>query len=139
MALYLTFDEMGPITVGTLHAADMLDDNNVQDFGGQTLSYVRDHPGIRLLLNFQHVVFLSSAAITELLRVNEACRRCGGGVRLCGLSESIRSVFEITNLAGLFCVHREDTLDTALARYERSLSRAEDARGWEDPAAGAGR
>ncbi len=139
MALYLTFDEMGPITVGTVHAADMLDDNNVQDFGGQVLSYVRDHPGVRLLLNFQHVVFLSSAAITELLRINGACRGGGGGVRLCGLSESIRSVFEITNLAGLFSVHKDDTLDAALARYERSLARAEDARGWEDPAAGAGK
>ncbi len=138
MALYLTFDEVGPVTVGTIHAADMLDDNNVRDFGDQVLGHVSERPDCRLLLNFQHVLYLSSAAITELLRIRDACRPGGGMLRLCGLNDSIRTVFEITNLAGLFSVHKDDTLDTALARYERALAVAGEDDGWDDPAGGGG-
>ena len=129
MGLYITFDKVTDITVGTVHAVDMLDDTNVHVFGDQVVAYVKEHPGLRLLLNFQHVIYLSSAAITELLRINDTCRAGKGEVRLCGLTETIRSVFEITNLARLFSVHPDDTLDTALARYERSLAVAQDAQG----------
>jgi len=134
MALHITFDDYGPITVGTIDAVDMLDESNVRAFGGQVLARAAATPGIRLLLNFEHVAFLSSATITELLRILETCRPDGGQVRLCGLTESIRSVFEITNLAGLFSVHPNDTVDTALARFTRSLSVHGDADGWDDPA-----
>jgi anti-sigma B factor antagonist len=136
MALRITFDEYGPITVGTIESVDMLDENNVREFGRQVLAHAAARPGIRLLLNFQHVAFLSSAAITELLRVLDACRPGGGQLRLCGLTDSIRSVFEITNLAKLFFVYPDDTLDTALARFSRALTVRGDADGWADPAGG---
>jgi anti-anti-sigma factor len=136
MALSITFDEYGPVTVGTIKAVDMLDENNVREFGRQVLAHVAARPDVCLLLNFEHVAFLSSAAITELLRILDACRPGGGQVRLCGLTDSIRSVFEITNLAGLFSVHRDDALDTALARFTRALSVRGAADGWDDPAGG---
>ena len=134
MALSITFDNYGPITVGTIEAVNMLDEENVREFGRQVIAHVTGQPGICLLLNFEHVAFLSSAAITELLRILEACRPEGGQVRLCGLTDPIRSVFEITNLAKLFFVHRNDTLDMALARFSRALTVLGDADGWDDPA-----
>ncbi len=137
MTLGITFDNYGPITVGTIEAVDMLDENNVREFGRRVIAQVADCPGTCLLLNFQHVAFLSSAALSELLRILDACRPGGGEVRLCGLTDSIRAVFEITNLAKLFSVYPNDTLDTALARFTRALSVRGDAKGWEDPAGNA--
>jgi len=122
MALSITFDDYGPITVGTIEAVNMLDESNVREFGREVLAHVAGRPGGCLLLNFQHVAFLSSAAITELLRIQDACRPGGGQVRLCGLTDSIRSVFEITNLAKLFSVYPDDTLDIASGR---KMARAE--------------
>lgn len=131
----LSFDVHGPITVGTLDEANMLDAMNVTEFGNGVLEYVKDKPGLNLLLNFEHVDYMSSAALTELLRINEALRNGNGSVRLCGLTKDIRKVFQITNLEKLFVIHEDETLQDALKRYERSLAVAADEDTWLAPGA----
>ena len=76
---------------------------------------------------------MSSAALTELLRVNEALRNAGGSVRLCGLSTNIRKVFQITNLEKLFVIHEGDNVGMALKRFERSLAVAAEEDSWSGP------
>ena len=129
----LTFDVHGPITVGTLDEANMLDAMNVTDFGNGVLEYVKDKPGLNLLLNFQNVDYMSSAALTELLRINEALRDSQGSVRLCGLTKDIRKVFQITNLERLFVIHEGDSVDSARKRFERSLAIAAEEQTWSAP------
>jgi anti-sigma B factor antagonist len=124
------YEQHGSITVGTVRAARVLDAVNVTEFGNRLLEYVDEHPGVHLLLNFAQVNYLSSAALTELLKVNEATQRTGGGVRLCALSPEIASVFQITNLDKLFLVEPGETVDHALHRYERSLQIAAEEDEW---------
>lgn len=124
------YETRGAITLGTVRAARVLDAVNVTEFGSLLLDYVEQHPGVHLLLNFGHVNYLSSAALTELLKVNEAVQRSGGSVRLCALSPEIASVFQITNLDKLFVIEPGESVDHALQRYERSLQIAAEEDEW---------
>lgn len=118
----LSFDKHGVITVGTISEANMLDAMNVTEFGNEVLAFVKGKDGVHLLLNFEHVDYMSSAALTELLRINENLRKTNGSVRLTGLTKDIRKVFQITNLEKLFVIHDDDAVDQAVSRFERALS-----------------
>lgn len=129
----LTFEVHGDIAVGTVDSVSMLDTMNTTEFGNAVLAYAEGKAGLNLLLNFANVTYMSSAALTELLRVNEAMREAGGSLRLCGLSKDIRKVFQITNLEKLFVIHEGDKLDMALKRFERSLAVAAEDDSWTTP------
>ncbi len=126
----LNFEVRGNITVGTIQASNMFDAMNVAEFGNEAIKYLEDKPGTKLLLNFESVDYMSSAALTELLRINEEVKKTDGSVRLCSLTPDIRKVFEITNLEKLFVIHDDDSLESALKRYERSLTVASDDATW---------
>ncbi|MEK7795291.1 MAG: STAS domain-containing protein [Candidatus Hydrogenedentota bacterium] len=132
----LTFDSHRRVTVGTISESNMLDAMNVTEFGNEVLEFIKDKPGLQLLLNFEHVDYMSSAALTELLRINEALRTTAGSVRLCGLSKDIRKVFQITNLEKLFVIHEDETADLALKRFVRALEIAQEEKSWAGHSAG---
>lgn len=130
------FEQRGPITIGTVHSTEMLDGMNVNDFGNELLTYVEANPGSHLLVDFESVRYMSSAGLTELLRINEALKKSNGSVRLCGLSKDIRKVFQITNLEKLFVIHEGDHVANAAKRFERSLAIAAEEDAWAHPDAG---
>ena len=114
------FSERGVITIGEIHAGSVLDAMNVSQFGAEVAAYVRRSPGLKLLLDFHRVEYLSSAVLTELLRINQACKEVGGDLRLCALNADIRKVFEITNLDKLFTIY--PTGEDAVVKFARSLA-----------------
>ena len=116
----IRFTERGVITVGKIHVGSVLDAVNVSQFGKEALHYVSAHPGMNLLLDFETVEYLSSAVLTELLRINQACKDVDGGLRLCGLNDDISKVFEITNLDKMFVIY--GPVDEAVMRFARSLA-----------------
>ena len=130
------FDIHAPITVGTIHSTDILDGANVSQFGSEVIAYVETHAGIHLLLDFNEIKYMSSAGLTELLRINESLKKDEGSVRLCGLTKDIRKVFEITNLEQLFVIHDDDSVDAATKRFERSLAVAAKEDAWAHPEPG---
>jgi len=124
----LDFKQEGRITIGTIHSASVLDALNVTEFGQEAVDYVKKHRGVHLLLNFERVGYLSSAVLTELLRIKEAAESNGGSLRLCSLNTDIRKVFEITNLDKVFVIY--EGTDTAVKRYERSLDIEAQEKAW---------
>lgn len=116
----IDYAESGRITVATVRTSSVLSALNVQDFGNEILSYIRAHGRLNLLLDFSHVDYLSSAVLTELLRINKAIQESGGRLRLCGISPAIQEVFEITNLDKLFSLH-SDSLENSVKRFERAI------------------
>lgn len=127
----MEFTQHGRITVGTVRTASVLSTNNVSDFGRELFEHVDKHAHINLLLNFERVEYLSSAVLTELLRVHKAITGKGGRLRISGISPVIHEVFQITNLDRIFSVHEED-VDTGIQRLERALDIAEEDRAWSD-------
>ena len=133
----ISFENKGHVTLGTITGTNTLDGLHVDDFGREACAYVDGKPGLNLLLDFRNVTYLSSAALTELLRVREALKREGGSLRLCCLSCEIQRVFKITNLEKLFHIHGEEDTAEALSRYERALSVAASEGAWAAQDAGA--
>jgi anti-sigma B factor antagonist len=125
----VVFKQAGPIVVGTIQSNSVLDAMNVTEFGDCVRNYVEEHPGGHLLLDFSRVDYLSSAVLTELLRVNDKVLAHGGTLRLCGLNADIRKVFEITNLDKVFTIYGE--LKPAIDRYLRSLDIAAKEESWD--------
>ncbi|MBI5095619.1 MAG: STAS domain-containing protein [Candidatus Hydrogenedentes bacterium] len=125
----INFVQEGSITVGTIATTSVLDALNVSAFGQCALEYVRDKPGLNLLLNFEHVTYLSSAVLSELIRINDAVTKGGGAVRLCALEENLQEVFKITNLDQVFVIY--GPAKDAVKRYERSIKLNEQEESWQ--------
>lgn len=128
----VSFDDREIVHVGTIRTSSVLSAGNVAEFGNEVLAYVAAHPGVNLVLNFEHVDYLSSAVLNELLRINKAVHTGGGQLRLCAVSAVILEVFQITNLDKLFTIHTDD-LESDIKRFKRSLEIAAQEAAWDDP------
>ncbi len=128
---YVTFEEDAPITVGTLCNSKMLDGTVVTDFGAQVLAYVNGRAGLNLLLDFEIIDYLASAALTELIKINDAIVAGGGSFRLCGLLPNIEKVFEITNFAKIFEISPGEGVEHAKARFKRAIEISQEEEAWE--------
>jgi anti-anti-sigma factor len=123
------FDYDEPITVATVKSATVLDAVNVTQFGQEVQAYLKKHNAIHLLLDFRNVEYLSSAVLTELLRIKKTVAEHKGTVRLCALTANIRKVFEITNLDKVFPI--EPNRETAIPRYMRAVQVAQQEATWD--------
>lgn len=126
----LTFKVTGRVTVGTILTSSVLSPTNVIEFGNTVVEHVSKNPGVNLLLNFEHVDYLSSAVLTELLRIHKSIEESKGKLRLTAVSRTILEVFEITNLNKMFTIHT-DGLDADLTRFNRALDVEEKESSWE--------
>jgi len=126
------FVEEGKIVVGTIRTTSVLSAINVAEFGNEVVAYIMAHPGINLLLSFENVDYLSSAVLTELLRINKAIQEVQGQLRLCGVSKVILEIFQITNLDKMFAIYHDDVTG-GHRRFLRSLEVAAEEAAWKDP------
>ena len=115
-SISVEFSEQGALTVATIVHSKMLDATNGTVFGDAVLAYLKGHSGIELLLNFEQVKYMSSAGLTELLRINNVLQEWGASVHLCGLNCDIHNVFCITNLDKLFRIHQADSVEEAIKK-----------------------
>ena len=128
----LTFTEQGKIVIGSVRFSSVLSATNVAEFGSEVLDYIQAHPSPNLLLNFEHVDYLSSAVLTELLRIKKAIEDTKGRLRLCGISTTIQEIFQITNLDQVFTLDG-DSLEVSCKRFARAIDIADEEAAWQDP------
>ena len=121
---YVRFRRDAPVVIGDVEPASLNDPTHMRSFGDEVISAVSRHKGLALLLNFEKVSYLSSAALTEIIRIREAVRANGGALRLCGLSPEIYKVFEITKLDGDFGVRANEATAHSIARFKRDIAAA---------------
>lgn len=126
------FVEEGRIVIGTVRTSSVLSTINVAEFGNEVIAYVDAHPKLNLLLNFENVDYLSSAVLTELLRINKSIEGASGQLRLCGVSKVILEVFQITNLDKMFVIYHDDAAG-GVRRFQRSLDVAAEEAAWNEP------
>jgi anti-sigma B factor antagonist len=67
----------------------------------------------RLLVDFSKTGYIDSSGLGALVSISKRIREAGGELRLAGLNEDLRSLFELTKL---------DTLFTILETPEQALS-----------------
>ena len=69
----------------------------------------------RLLIDFSGTGYIDSAGRGALVSISKKVREAGGELRLSGLNEDLRSLFELTKLDTLFAI--AETPQQALASF----------------------
>jgi anti-sigma B factor antagonist len=80
----------------------ILDEANIQEIGETLNSLIDEQPNPRLLLDFNSVDHLSSAALGMLINANNRIKQRNGQLRLANIKPQIYEVFVITKLNKLF-------------------------------------
>ena len=111
----LLIEPRGEVTIITFVDKKILDETNIQDIGDELFELVEKHYKIKLLLNFESVEYLSSAALGKLITLNKKVKAENGKLKLCAVRPQIYDVFKITKLNKLFEIH--DTEERALSRF----------------------
>lgn len=94
---------------------NILDEANIQRIGEEISRVIDAQVQPRILINFENVDHLSSAALGTLITVNDRVRAKDGQLRLACIDPQIHKVFVITKLINLFQIH--DTLEDALKSF----------------------
>ena len=69
----------------------------------------------KFLLDFGPTAYIDSSGLGALVSINKKVREAGGELRLAGLNEDLRSLFELTKLDTLFVI--ADSASEALSGF----------------------
>ncbi len=95
---------------------NILDEANIQLIGQEISTLVDGEANPKLLISFQGVEHLSSAALGTLIAINTRVRNRSGQLRLANIDPQIYEVFTITRLNKLFNIH--GTTDEAMKLFK---------------------
>lgn len=107
----------GEITVVRFVDRKLLDEAGVQELGLELFGLVEQDNRKAILLNFEDVDFLSSAALGKLITLDRKAKSHRGQVKLCGISAEIREVFQVTKLDKVFDIRADEA--EGLAAFRR--------------------
>ncbi len=94
---------------------NILDEANIQQIGEEISQLVEMKLQPKVLISFENVDHLSSAALGTLITINNQIRGKDGQLRLANIDPQIYEVFVITKLNKLFQIH--DSAEQALASF----------------------
>jgi anti-sigma B factor antagonist len=69
----------------------------------------------RLLIDFSRTGYIDSSGLGALVSISKRVREAGGELRLSGLNDDLRSLFELTKLDTLFAI--TETPEQALTSF----------------------
>lgn len=98
----LKISEDGGIQVVTFVDRKILEELSISQIGDQLTDLVGAHPRIKLVLNFEEVEHLSSAALGMLITLRTKVNESHGQLKLACIKPQIYEVFKITQLYTLF-------------------------------------
>ena len=105
--------ESANISVVRFQDQKIIDPEAILELGQELFDLVERDDRKKLVLNFENVEFLSSAALGKLITFEKKAKRNGSELILTNISPEIFQVFAITNLDKLFQI--KDTEADALA------------------------
>jgi len=112
----LIVSEEDQITKVSFLDRNILEEANIQQIGDEIAQLIEASDNPRLLIDFNQVEHLSSAALGTLITINNKIRQKDGQLRLCNIDPQIYEVFVITKLNKLFQIHEDAT--QALASFK---------------------
>jgi len=117
MAAYrrLQVSENGPVTVVRFVDGEIRGEASIEQFGQELLKLVEEDRRTNVLLNFESVEYLSSAALVKLIALHKAVKARGGQLKMCNISSEFYEVFAITKLNTLFDIKEKEA--DALAAF----------------------
>lgn len=94
----------------------IVDSGSIEQLGEELNRLVTEDKRTNLLLNFEGVEFLSSAALNKLISLYNQSKKISGRIKISNLREEIREVFKITNIDRWFDIR--STQDDALSAFK---------------------
>ena len=104
----INLNEVDNVTVVRFNSAKIIDDTVIQQLGLELLALVTDEQRKSLLLNFEGVQFLSSAALGKLIKLDKTVKGAGGRLKLACIRPEIYEVFSITKLDQQFDIKADE-------------------------------
>ncbi len=103
----LIVNEENQITKVRFLDRNILEEANIQQIGDEISQLIEASENPRMLIDFDQVEHLSSAALGTLITINNKVRNKSGQLRLCNIDPQIYEVFVITKLNKLFQIHED--------------------------------
>ncbi|MDD5645236.1 MAG: STAS domain-containing protein [bacterium] len=69
----------------------------------------------KIVVDLDGVKYISSAGLATLIEVFQKMHRYGGSLKLCGMNETTKGIFEIAKLDSIFAIY--ETKDKAVAAF----------------------
>ena len=110
---HIRTSEQNGITLIEFNLVDLVDEETIQDAGDELLKVIEAPECQKLVLSFQGVRMLSSAALGKLITVHRRMHRKEGKVLFCDLSETVLDVLHACRLDSFFSLSGDR--DEALA------------------------
>ena len=101
----LRVSKKNDVTVVEFVDRNILDEANIAQIGEEIGDLVAADNTPKLLISFEQVDHLSSAALGALITINNKVKAKDGQLRLANINDQILEVFKITRLDRLFQIH----------------------------------
>ena len=111
-------EENGAISVVRFLNEKIIDPLEIQEMGDELRALVENDSRRALLLNFDGVKFLSSAALGKLIKLDQVVKQHEGQLKLSNIRADLLDIFKITNLRNVFDIR--DTEEEALTAFAES-------------------
>ena len=105
----------GDVSVVKFQDRKILDEATIQELGAELFGLIEVDNRKAILLDFEGVEFLSSAALGKLITFDRKLKTAKGRLKMCGISPGILEVFQVTKLNKVFDI-RTDAAE-ALAAF----------------------
>lgn len=100
--------KIGDVTVVKFVDRKILDETGIQELGSELFSLVELDNRRSILLNFDNVDFLSSAALGKLITLDRKVKSAQGRLKMSNIRPEILEVFQITKLNKVFDIRGEE-------------------------------
>lgn len=100
----LVVNRQGDVTIASFIHSKLLDETNIHAIGAELLALVEQNKGLKLIIDFSTVSYLSSAVLGKLMAIHKGISNNKGIFVLCGITPNILEVFKITKLDKLFSI-----------------------------------
>ena len=117
----ITVTDNGGVSVIRFVDKKIVDSGSIEQLGEELNSLVTVSKLDTILLNFDGVEFMSSAALNKLISLNTKVKAVAGRLKLCGLRAEIKEVFTITRLDRVFDLRKTEA--DAIAEIGRASCR----------------
>jgi len=104
----ITVSDDGGVSVIRFVDKKIVDSGSIEQLGEELNSLVTVDKRSTILLNFDTVEFMSSAALNKLISLNTKVKAAAGRLKLCCLRAEIKEVFTITRLDRVFDLRKTE-------------------------------
>jgi len=112
---HLKIKRTGDVSVVEFADRKILEELSIQEISDELRGLAESDVGAQLLLNFENVDHLASAALGMLITLHKRVQEHNGTLKLSNINRQIFQVFKITRLNRVFDIH--DTAEQALASF----------------------